>query len=387
MPGPNPPEPSPEPAPGPAAGEAGPGGAADPRLDLRYKARLPERADLGIAVVGCGGIMNYAHLPAYAAHGLNLVGCFDVNREAAAKTAEDFGIPRVYDSLDELARDEAAVIADVAVPPWEQLAVVLRLIGAGKHLLCQKPLSNVFAEAVRIVEAAEGAGVRLAVNQQFRWSPAIRAAHTLIRGGWIGRPTEASIEESMLSPWHLWPWLASSPRLEILYHSIHYLDGMRFLLGEPEWVTSRHARHPDRRGVEGETKTVTVLDYESDRQALVAVNHSNHSDDVYGRVRFLGTEGVISGTMGLSYDYPDGREDTLGWSNPARYPDHRFEAKLEGKWIPDAFIGPMASLMGAVVGGGEPETSGRDNLNTLRIVEAAYLSAAQNRSVRPAEIG
>ena len=366
---------------------AGPGGAADPRLDLDYRPRLAEGADAGVAIVGCGGIMNYAHLPAYAAHGLNLVGCFDVNREAAEKTAEDFGIPRVYDSLDELARDAAAVIADVAVPPWEQLNVARRLIGAGKHLLCQKPLSNVFAEAVRIVEAAEGAGVRLAVNQQFRWSPAIRAAHTLIDQGWIGQPTEASIEESMLSPWHLWPWLASSPRLEILYHSIHYLDGMRFLLGEPEWVTSRHARHPDRKGVEGETKTITVLDYPSGLQALVAVNHSNNSDDVYGRVRFLGTDGVIAGTMGLSYDYPDGREDTLGWSNPARYPDHRFEAKLEGKWIPDAFIGPMASLMAAVSGGGEPDTSGRDNLETLRVVEAAYLSAQENRSVRPEEIG
>jgi len=65
--------------------------------------------------------------------------------------------------------------------------------------------------------------------------------------------------------------------------------------------------------------------------ALVAVNHSNHSHDIYGRVRFLGTDGVITGTMGLSYDYPDGREDTLEWSGSARYPENRFEAKLERK--------------------------------------------------------
>ena len=326
-------------------------------------------------------------LPSYATHDLNVLGCFDVNFEVARQTAEGHDLPRVYESLEEVANDPDVAIVDVAVPPWEQLDVARRLLGAGKHLLCQKPLSNVFAEAVQIVETAEQSGTLLAVNQQFRWSPAISASKTLIDKGWIGQPTEVSIQESMLSPWHLWPWLAESPQLEIMYHSIHYLDGMRYLFGDPEWVTSRHTRYPGEHGVVGETKTITVLDYPDGLQALVSVNHANHSDDVYGLVRFLGTEGVITGTMGLSYDYPDGREDTLQWSSSANYPEHRFEAKLEGKWIPDAFIGPMASLLGAVEHDGDLITSGRDNLNTLRVVGAAYLSAHENRSVRPEEIG
>ena len=364
----------------------------DQLLDVDYGIQLPPNTELGIAIVGCGGIVNYAHLPAYRHHNFNVVGCFDVNPEAAKRTAADHGITRVYESLDAVANDPEAVIVDVAVPPWEQLNVARKLIAAGKHLLCQKPLSNLFAEAVEIVEAAEDAGVFLAVNQQFRWSPAIKASKTLIDKGWIGQPTEVSISESMLSPWHLWPWLAKSPQLEIMYHSIHYLDGMRFLFGDPEWVTSRHSRYPGEDRVAGETKTITVLDYPDGLQALVAVNHSNNSDDIFGLVRFLGTEGVISGTMGLSYDYPDGREDTLKWSSSpqsagsGKYPEHRFEAKLKGKWIPDAFAGPMASLIGAVGQHGDLLTGGRDNLNTLRVVGAAYLSASENRSVRPEEI-
>jgi len=358
----------------------------DHLLDLDYRVRVSSDSDLGIAVVGCGGIVNYAHLPSYAAHDLNIVGCFDVNHQVARRTADDHGIPRVYESIEDVAKDSDVVIVDIAVPPWEQLNVARKLIDAGKHLLCQKPLSNVFAEAVQIVEAADESGVLVAVNQQFRWSPAIKASKTLIDKGWIGQPTEVSIQESMLSPWHLWPWLATSPQLEVMYHSIHYLDGMRFLFGDPEWVTSRHTRNPGEDRVRGETKTITVLDYEDGLQGLVAVNHSNNSDDVYGLVRFLGTEGVITGTMGLSYDYPDGREDTLEWSASARYPEHRFEAKLEGRWIPDAFIGPMASLIEALRQNGDPLTNGRDNLNTLRIVGAAYLSASENRSVRPEEI-
>ena len=357
-------------------------------LGLDTRSWLPDRHDHGIAIVGCGGITNDGHLPAYRAHGLNVVGCFDVNVETARSTAERWGIGRVFASLNEVVGDDSVDIVDVAVPPWHQLALARTLIGGGKHLLCQKPLSNVFAEAADIVGLADAAGVKLAVNQQYRWSPVIRAMHTLISQGRIGTPTAASIHESMMNPWHLWPWLAETPQLEIMFHSIHYLDGMRSLLGahgEPEWVTSRHAR--DRVApVVGETKTVTILDFPDDLQAFVAVDHSDFSDDVFGRVRVLGTEGLVSGTMGLSYDYPHGRADTIRWSAHDN-PGGGFETDLPGRWIPDGFIGPMSALMTAIESGGEAPNSGRDNLHTLRLVQAAYLSAAENRSVRPTEVG
>ena len=112
----------------------------DQQLDLDYKVHLPSNIDVGIAIVGCGGIVNYAHLPSYKAHNLNVEGCFDLNPEVAQNTAADFNIPRVYSSIDEVANDPDVVIVDVAVPPWEQLNVTRRLVAAGKHLLCQKPL-------------------------------------------------------------------------------------------------------------------------------------------------------------------------------------------------------------------------------------------------------
>ena len=62
------------------------------------------------------------------------------------------------------------------------------------------------------------------------------------------------------------------------------------------------------------------------------------------------------------------------------------EVELDEKWIPDAFVGPMASLMEAIETDGVPFSSTRDNLDTLRVVNAAYLSANENRSVRPEEI-
>jgi predicted dehydrogenase len=351
-----------------------------------YKPVLPVKTDYGIGIIGCGGIVNYAHLVAYKNYGLNVMACYDVNADAARKTAEAHGIPKMYDTLDDLLADPAIEIVDIAVQPWHQREIAEKAFAAGKHALCQKPLAAVFADAVAIVEAGKRAGRKVAVNQQMRWSAGIAAARDLIQKGYISQPTDAQIQVSTSTPWHLWPWLANSPRLEISYHSIHYLDSLRSLFGEPAWVTSRHARYP-KQGAKAETKTITVLDYDDGLQALVAVNHHDESPDTYATFRFLGTEGIIKGTIGLLYNYPHGRPDTFETHRHEDKPDDWQSIALDGLWIPDAFIGPMASLMEAIQTDGTPVTSAEDNLNTLRLVEAAYRSAAEHRSVRPAEIG
>ena len=115
---------------------------------------LPPRSDYGIGIVGCGGIVNYAHLPAYRANGLRVLACFDQNREAAEKTAREHGIPSVAGSLDELLADPSVEIVDIAVTPEAQGDVALKAISAGKHLLCQKPLSTDYSQAVTVVKAA-----------------------------------------------------------------------------------------------------------------------------------------------------------------------------------------------------------------------------------------
>jgi predicted dehydrogenase len=351
----------------------------------QYKPRLGAKTDYGIGIVGCGGIVNYAHLIAYKNNHLNVVGCYDIDPAVAHKTAETHGIPKVYEALDELLADSRIEIVDIAVQPWHQRGIAEQALAAGKHLLCQKPLSDVFSDAVAIVEAGKRAGRCVAVNQQMRWSAGIAASRDLIQRGYIGQPTDAQIQVSTNTLWHMWPWLANAPRLEVQYHSLHYLDSLRSLFGDPAWVTSRHAKYP-KQGARAETKTVTVLDYADGLQALVAVNHYDESPDGYATFRFLGTEGIIKGTIGLMYNYPHGRPDTFEIHKHTDAPEDWQNIPLEGMWIPDAFIGPMASLMQAIETHGVPATDAADNLNTLRVVEAAYLSASENRSVRPSEI-
>jgi predicted dehydrogenase len=275
-------------------------------------------------------------------------------------------------------------IVDIATMAWDRHTVVAKASAAGKHMLCQKPLSDQYANALEMTDLAQRAKLKIAVQQQFRWSSLIRSVRCLLLEGWLGEVVDVQVQVSIHTPWDLWPWIASQPRLEVLYHSIHYLDSLRYLFGEPALVTSRHTKHPAQQA-QGETKTITVWEYKNGMQILIAICHFDWSPALYSLFRVLGTEGVIEGTIGTNYDYPDGRNDTLKFTSRSN-PERDFSVVLPVKWIPDAFYGPMASLMEAIQTGGEPVTSARDNLGTLRVVEAAYRSMNEARSVSPDEI-
>ncbi|MEO5886862.1 MAG: Gfo/Idh/MocA family oxidoreductase, partial [Anaerolineales bacterium] len=272
--------------------------------------KLPPKIDYGIAFIGCGGIVNYGHIPAYKASDFNLIGGYDINREAAEKTVQAHGLKKVYGSLDELLFDPAVQIVDIAVVPAEQRKVVEKTIAAGKHLLCQKPFSIRYADAVEMTALAQQASLKMAVHQQFRWSSIIQGARAIMVAGWLGDILDVQVQVSIHTPWDMWSWIASQPRLEVLFHSIHYLDSLRFLFGDPELVTSRHTKNPAQKA-KGETKTITIWDYANGLQILIAVCHFDWSPGLYSLFRILGTDGLIEGTIGTNYDYPEGRSDSL----------------------------------------------------------------------------
>jgi predicted dehydrogenase len=353
------------------------------RYQPRWRIEAGAGRDLRIGIIGCGGIVRGAHLPAYRAAGLDVTAVFDVDGEKAQAVAADFSIPAVAASAEELVARPDVDIVDIAVLPWVQPHIVPVVAAAGKHMLCQKPLAMDYATGVAEVETAEAAGVLLAVNHQMRWDAGIAASRDLVAQGALGTVTEAQIQVSVSTPLHLWAWIAESPHLDIKIHSTHYLDALRSILGDPVWVTSVHGRYPEQAPVQGETVTKTVLEYPDGHQALVATNHYNQHGEPYAEFRFLGTEGMLAGTIGLMYDYPNGRPDTLSLYRDGR----ELQAfKFDTRWLPDAFLGPMSDLMDAIATGRTPVTAGRQMLPTLAIGEAAYRSAEERRSVRLSEI-
>jgi predicted dehydrogenase len=345
------------------------------RLAIRPEHQLP------VAIVGAGEIVDLAHLPAYKAHGIVIAGITDANRERARQVADRHGIARVYESTREIAEDPGVQVVDIAVYPWVQCEVAMPLLNAGKHLLLQKPISYDYAEAQRLVEHAEHSRCVMAVNQQLRFSESIAAARAMVRLGWIGVPLEMSWDFHVYTPWENWAWVAKQPRLDLQQFTIHPLDAVRYFLGEPSYVYGTQAREPGQ-PESGETRTISVLEFADEKRAFLRSFHKNRTRDPRAEFRIDGTQGSIRGTIGLMYDYPNGRADTLELFSGVLPTDGWLHYPVTSRWIPDAFGGPMASLLEAIASGGQPLTSARDNLRTLQLVHALYRSGQEHVVVK-----
>src|ERR1700741_1651704 len=109
-----------------------------PHLD--YKPTMPRKLDRGIGIIGAGGIVNYAHLPAYKRAGFKVAGVTDRNLEAAEKTARDHGINKVHANVDGLLKDPKIEIVDIAVSPAAQAKIVEKAPAAGNTCYARSPL-------------------------------------------------------------------------------------------------------------------------------------------------------------------------------------------------------------------------------------------------------
>ena len=354
-----------------------------PRFD--YEIPLPASREHGIGIVGAGTIVTNSHLPAYAEAGFPVVAIADTDRAKAERLAERFGIPNAYGSATELLADGDVEVVDVALPPDRQPPVALEAIAAGRHVQCHKPLAMNFDDACAIVRAAGRAGVQLAVNQNARWLPGIRSTGNLLRQGVLGEPAGAAFDLAWRNEWEVMDpqWLGLSD-LTLRTDCVHHLDVCRFLFGEPEWVFATSWRNPGQLP-RGDTTVHIALRYSDTLGATIRSNGEKAIGEDWARWRVEASEGIASGTYAQYTHYglpvPDEFELVL-----AAHPSCVFRPALPYTVIPHAFIATMAQLLIAVESGAEAETSGRDNLKTMRLIEAAARSISEQRAVRPEEI-
>ncbi|HYK35526.1 Gfo/Idh/MocA family oxidoreductase [Alloacidobacterium sp.] len=338
---------------------------------IQQKPPLP-RQPRSIIVVGSGGIVRDAHLPAYRKAGFPVAALVDANPERAAAVAAEFSVPLATSSLDEAIRKSPAnCIFDVAVPAGAILDVLPRLPD-GAAALVQKPMGNTLAEAEQILAICCKKGLTAAVNFQLRYAPVMMAARHMADAGLLGDIHDMEVRVNVFTPWDLWTFLATAPRLEILYHSIHYVDLARSWFGNPKRVLAKTVRNP-RTAKLAATKSVIILEYDGSKRVYIATNHGHKfKDSQHSYVQWEGTEGALHAVMGVNLDYPKGRPDSLSFART----DEGWQAlPTEGNWFPDAFIGSMGSLQAYVNGDVKTlPTSVEDAIDTMRTVEAAYIS-------------
>ena len=343
---------------------------ATPVSDLRQAWPRPSQPR-PIVVIGAGGIVNDAHLPAYRLADFPVAGIFDIDRSRADALAAKWGL-KVFSSLAEAAAVQGAVF-DLAIPPAAHMEV-LRALPEGSAALIQKPMGRDLDEATRILKLARERKLTAAVNFQLRFAPMMLALADALERGLLGRLIDVEIHLNILTPWHLFPFLKGLPRIEIAVHSIHYFDFIRSLLGNPTSVYARTMGHPA--SDMAQTRTSAILDFGKNVRCTLSINH----DHDFGRrfqdstFRFEGDQGVAVVKMGILLNYPHGEPDEL-WI--AQKGGDWTQVPLQGGWFPHAFIDTMSNLQ-RFAAGEDPKliTAVEDAWHTMALVEACFASSA-----------
>jgi predicted dehydrogenase len=325
-----------------------------------------------IVIIGTGGIVADAHLPAYRKAGFRVSGLFDPDRDRACALAAQWDVPHVFATIEEAASADA--VFDVAAPPVAHRSI-LEALPRGAAVLLQKPMGLDLAEATAIRDTAHARGLTASVNFQLRYSAMMLAIADAIRKGRLGELVELEVRINLVTPWHLFPHLKPNPRVEIVSHSIHYLDTIRALIGDPSGVFARSFGYPT--SELADTRTSIMLDYGDRLRVLLSINH--HHD--FGRrhqeasFRVEGVDGAAQAKLGVLLDYPTGEPDEL-WIASRGGPWE--QVTLTGAWFPDAFIGPMANLQRFAAGEDDAlATRVDDAWRTMALVEACYRAGSQ----------
>lgn len=345
--------------------------------ELNYKPEMPEHPR-PIVSIGTGGIVQGSHYPAYKLAGYPVIACYDVKKENAEKAAKQFGVPKVCDTLEELVAygQENGAVFDVAVPA-NFTRGILEQLPDGAGVLMQKPMGECIEEARAILDTCHRKHLTAGVNFQLRQAPYMIAVRDLIKKGTIGEIVDIDHRLVGTQPWNLWPFLFPKDRVEINYHSIHYIDNIRSLVGDPQSVYCKTMQHPKMREL-AQTRTSIIMNYGNDLRVNLHINFNHDYAKKYqeSTLKIEGLKGAIRVKLGLMYDYPEGEPDEVEYITYDM--DDWKKLPVRGSWFNEAFIGTMGGLMKKLDDPSyEYMNSVEDAFHTMCVVEACYKSSQQ----------
>jgi predicted dehydrogenase len=321
---------------------------------------------------GAGSIVGDAHYPAFRKAEIPIAGLYDPDHAKAQAIAQKWGVT-AFRSLEEAASVKDAIF-DLATPPARH-AEVLRALPDGAVAVIQKPMGSEIGEAREILSICREKKLTAAVNFQLRFAPMMVALRDAIDKGYLGEVVDFDALLALATPWGLWPFLKGLPRIEIAMHSIHYLDLIRGLLGDPLGVHAKSIGHPNHDVAQ--TRTSAILDYGDRVRCSLSINHDHDFGRKYQACEFrvCGTKGAAWLKLGVNLDYPRGEPDEL-WIHPAGGSGW-VEVPLQGTWFPDGFVGKFCNVQRFAAGEDDTLVSSvEDAFGTMALVEAAYKSSA-----------
>jgi predicted dehydrogenase len=335
---------------------------------------------LRIAIVGCG--IGRLHAEGYTSlpEQFELAAICDIDQDKARAFASEFKIPRVVGSLDELCAIEEIDLIDLCTPPHLHARQVLQVLAAGKHAICEKPLTASLQDVDALIAAEASSGKRMMPIFQYRFGHGVQKLKRLIGAGIAGRAYVATIETHWRrrAAYYDVPWRgkwATESGGALLGHAIHAHDILTYVLGPIRSVYCRASTLVNT--IEVEDAAAVAL--EMTDGSLVSLSVTLGASDEMSRHRY-----VFSGLTAESnrQPYASGLGDP--WTFTADTPELavQVEQELAGyEPLPEGFAGQFLRLHNALNNGGELPVTLADARASIELVTACYASARSGQPV------
>ena len=358
-----------------------------------HQHRTPQSAEpIRVAVIGTG-FGEAVHLPALQQiHDFRIAAVCSRRAERAHAAAQLFGASLATTDYRELVERSDIDAVIIATPPHLHHAMTMAALGAGKHVLTEKPMAKSVAEARDMIKMAERSSVSAMVNHEFRFIPARSYAKELIQSGYVGEPYSASMSfyRSSLNDPHgmAFTWLMEQDKAGGMLGAIgsHHIDSLRWWMGEI-------------RAASGAVSTMVKKRKAGDSHQMLNVD----ADDNFAVVlQFAnGAIGTIHYSATAAHDPADlivvsGSDGTLVLTS-----DGRLQGGRKGELVADLLI-PDQYIRGAAMGthplihptvyllkewassirtGSRPSPSFEDGFKVQEVVDAIGRSVQTGRSV------
>lgn len=312
-----------------------------------------------------------------AAPAFELAACVDVDPDALERASARFGISsdRVFTDLAKALDTTGSQAVIVVTPPDCHATTCEAALDRKLAVLVEKPFTLRLSDAVRLVSLAGANHTPLLVAQNYRYLRSFRTVGRLIDEGTLGRV--GMVVCHYYRPFHsLADSLARLPNSVLWGMSVHHLDALRSVLGSE--VTSVNAEaftQPWGRLPRGASLQLMLTMADDTRVSYSATYESTgHTLFEGGQefyARFIGERGTLHVFQRWLIFWENGKLPRLVRRGPRK--------KTEEQVLLD-------QLARALIHGEQPEVSGRDNLQTVAILEACVRSAAEERRVNPQEL-
>jgi len=338
-------------------------------------------SSLRFAIFGTGFWARYQLAAWRELEGVECVALYNRTRSRAEALAREFGVAAVYDDPEALLDRERLDFIDVITDVDTHGRFVRMAADRGLPVICQKPMAPSLAEAEGMVAACGAAGVPFFVHENWRWQTPLRQLQEALGTGQIGRPFRARID--MISGFPVFvnqPFFKELEQFILTDMGSHILDVARFLFGEAETLYCQTERvHPD---IRGEDVATVMLRMQGGPTVLCEMAYA---ENYLEQDRFPETYVFVEGDRGSLELGPDYwlRITTEAGTLSRRCPPPRYAWADPAYDVVQASIVPCnANLLQALRGQAPAETTGEDNLETVRLVYAAYDSAVSGQTVR-----